>query len=49
MEIWYTLTGAIDQNSAQLFIGWINNQLYNQPIKKLKFLISSGGGDTDWQ
>lgn len=47
MEIWYTLTGIIDQNSAQQFIGWINNQLYNQPIKKLKFLISSGGGDTD--
>jgi ATP-dependent Clp protease protease subunit len=47
MEIWYTLTGLIDQNSAQQFIAWVNNQLYSQSVEKLKFLISSGGGDTD--
>lgn len=46
-EQWYTLTGGIDVNTAQNLIVYINGQIYGSNIKKLKLLISSGGGDVD--
>jgi ATP-dependent protease ClpP protease subunit len=48
MEIWYSLTGGIDPNVVNQAIGWINGQIYNTPgLNKIKFLISSTGGDGD--
>jgi len=47
MEIWYTLTGTIDKNSINNAIVWLNTQIYSNPIKNLKVLISSNGGDID--
>jgi ATP-dependent Clp protease protease subunit len=46
-EQWYTITGGIDVNTAHNLITYINNQLYNSNIKRLKILISSPGGDVD--
>ena len=46
-EQWYTITGAIDVNTANNLIVHINNQIYSSNIKKLKILISSSGGDVD--
>ncbi len=46
-ELWYTITGAIDANTAQQFISWINGQIYVMNIKTLKIIISSIGGDVD--
>jgi ATP-dependent protease ClpP protease subunit len=47
MEQWYTITGQIDANTAHQLTMWINNQLYNGTITKLRLIISSGGGDMD--
>lgn len=48
MEIWYTITGGIDPNTAHQLITWVNGQLYNNDqVKKLVVFISSGGGDID--
>ncbi len=47
MEIWYTLTGEVDKKTAQEAIAWINGELYSKPVKSLKLLIASGGGDID--
>lgn len=47
MEIWYTLTGDITIESSREAINWITNQFYGSKIKKLKFFISSNGGDID--
>lgn len=46
-EQWYTITGGIDPNTAQQLILYINGQIYSSNIKKLKLIISSGGGDID--
>lgn len=47
-EIWYTLTGTIDAKIVADAILWINGQIYSgQDIKKLKFFLSSIGGDID--
>lgn len=46
-EQWYTITGAIDVNTAHNLITYINGQIYNSNIKKLKIIISSPGGDVD--
>jgi len=48
MEIWYSLTGGIDPLVVNEAIGWINGQIYsNRGLDKVKFLISSNGGDID--
>lgn len=50
MEIWYTLTGIIDQNIVAQTINWIQAQLFAAStirISKLTFFISSIGGDAD--
>jgi ATP-dependent Clp protease, protease subunit len=46
-EVWYTITRTIDPNTAQQLIAWVNGQIYVAPIKRLKLMISSGGGDVD--
>src|SRR3989338_8002920 len=46
-EIWYTITGPIAVNTAHELITWVNAQIYNLPIKRLKLIISSNGGDID--
>jgi ATP-dependent Clp protease protease subunit len=46
-EIWYTLTGDIEQKSLQDLAFWVNGQIYNNPIKCLKLVLSSKGGDID--
>ena len=46
-EQWYTITGGIDVNIAHNLITYINGQIYNTNIKKLKIIISSPGGDVD--
>ncbi len=46
-EFWYTITGAIDVNTAHQLITWVNSQIYSTPIKRLKIVISSNGGDID--
>ncbi|MBU6141679.1 ATP-dependent Clp protease proteolytic subunit [Patescibacteria group bacterium] len=46
-EQWYTITGGIDINTAHNLIVYVNTQLYNSNIKKLRILISSSGGDVD--
>lgn len=46
-EQWYTITGAIDVNTAHSLITYVNGQIYNSEIKKLKIIISSNGGDID--
>lgn len=47
MEIWYTLTGDIEKRPVQDAIASINDELYNKPVRRMKFLIASGGGDVD--
>jgi ATP-dependent protease ClpP protease subunit len=47
MEIWYTLTGDVDKRPVQDAIVAINEELYNKPVRKMKMLIASGGGDVD--
>ncbi len=47
MEIWYTLTGDVDKRPVQEAIVAINEELYNKPVRKMKMLIASGGGDVD--
>lgn len=47
MEDWYTITGAIDVNTANNLITYLNGQIYRTDIKKLKLIISSPGGDVD--
>lgn len=47
-EIWFTITGGIDPNTAQQLISWVNGQLFNGPhLTRLKIFISSVGGDVD--
>lgn len=46
-EIWYTYTGDIDSKLVADAINWINSNAYSGKVKKLKFFISSGGGDID--
>ncbi len=46
-EIWYTLTGSIDANGVNQLLVWLGSQIYSQPVKRLKLLLSSGGGDMD--
>lgn len=45
MEIWYPMIGEIDKKAASDAIAWTNDQLYAKPIDKLRFLISSDGGE----
>ncbi len=45
MEIWYTLTGDIQEKGVQDSISWINGELYSKPVTRMKFLLASGGGD----
>jgi len=47
MEIWYTLTGDVEKKTVQDAIASINDELYNKPVTRMKFLIASGGGDID--
>lgn len=47
MEIWYTLTGDIEKRPVQEAIAAINDELYNKPVRRMKFLIASSGGDID--
>ncbi|MDB4939994.1 MAG: ATP-dependent Clp protease proteolytic subunit [Candidatus Doudnabacteria bacterium] len=47
MEIWYTISGAIDIDTAHQLIVWVNQQLYNGSPSKLKIFLSSTGGDMD--
>lgn len=47
MEDWYTITGAIDVNTAHNLVVYLNGQLYRTDIKKLKLVLSSTGGDID--
>ncbi len=47
MEIWYTLAGDITIESTREAINWITGQFYNSKISKIKFFISSNGGDID--
>ncbi len=47
MEIWYTITGGIDANTAHGLVTWVNAQIYNSNITKLTLFLSSGGGDID--
>lgn len=46
-EMWYTYTGAITPEQVGIAIGWINSQLYSGTYTKLKFFLSSNGGDVD--
>ena len=46
-ENWYTITGAIDVNTAHGLITYVNGLIYNSDIKKLKIILSSNGGDVD--
>jgi ATP-dependent Clp protease, protease subunit len=45
MEIWYTLTGDIDNKGVQESISWINGEMYSKAVTRMKFLLASGGGD----
>lgn len=45
MEIWYTLAGTIDTKGVQEAISWINGEMYAKPVKRLRFLLASGGGE----
>lgn len=47
MELWYTITGGIDVNTAQNLIAWVNGQIYNSRITRLTLFLSSTGGDID--
>lgn len=47
MEIWFTLTGDVEKRNIQDAIQWINGELYAKPVKRLRLLIASGGGDMD--
>ncbi len=46
-EMWYTYTGAITPDLVANAIIWINGQLYNDKYSKLRFFLSSNGGDVD--
>jgi len=46
MENWFILTGNIDSNVIHQTIGWFAQQAHSG-IKKIKFYISSTGGDMD--
>jgi ATP-dependent Clp protease protease subunit len=46
-EDWYTITGNIDASVGQAFFTYVNGQIYKTPIKRMKLMISSGGGDID--
>lgn len=47
MEIWYTYTGAITSDLIASAINWLSNQVYSGTGTRLKFFLSSTGGDTD--
>lgn len=48
-ERWYTYSGDVDKKATAGTLLWLNDQLYSQgqSITKLRFFISSGGGDMD--
>lgn len=48
-ELWYTYSGDIDKKTTADTLLWLSNQLHSQgqSITKLRFFISSGGGDMD--
>lgn len=46
-EIWYAYTGLITPELVAGAIIWINSQLYSGSYTKLKFFLSSNGGDVD--
>lgn len=47
-EIWYTLSGEISPGVIAEAIPWISGQIFQDPnVKRLKFFISSVGGDVD--
>ncbi len=45
MEIWYTLTGTVDKREVQETIKWINDEIYAKPVKFLRLMLASGGGE----
>lgn len=47
MEIWYTLTGDVEKKPVQEAISLINDELYNKPVTRIKFLIAAQSGDVD--
>lgn len=47
MEIWYTYTGAITPDLIAGTINWLSDKVYSGTVTKLKFFLSSTGGDTD--
>ncbi len=48
-EPWYTYSGDIDKKTTAETLVWLNGQLHSQGqnITRLRFFISSGGGDID--
>lgn len=47
MEIWYTYTGVINPDLIAGAISWLSNKVYQGKVTKLKFILSSTGGDID--
>jgi len=47
MNIWYTITGGIEPNTAQGLVTWVNGQIYTGQVTKLSLFLSSVGGDVD--
>lgn len=47
MDCWYALTGEINENKVAEAIIWINEQMSHQRVARLRFLITSTGGDLD--
>lgn len=46
-EIRYTYTGVVNAELVAGAINWLSNQAFQNTAKKLKFFISSTGGDVD--
>lgn len=47
MNIWYTITGGIDPNTAHQLVTWVNSQIFDGRVSKLTVFLSSIGGDVD--
>ena len=47
MKIWYTYTVVINPDLIAGVINWLSNQVYQGKATKLKFILSSSGGDID--
>lgn len=47
MEIWYTYAGVINPDLVAGTINWLSNQVFQGKATKLKFILSSNGGDID--